>query len=84
MLRPSIRIPLTAAVGLPAAAYVLRAALRGWDFSLDLPVDLLLGIMLIVLIGAAWWSRRPTPPDERSHDLPAEVHEENRPESEGR
>ena len=61
--RPRMRIPLTAAVGIPAAAYVLRAALRGWDFSPDLPADAILGVALVVLVAAAWWLRRSSAAD---------------------
>ncbi len=57
MLRPTIRIPLWAAVGLPAAAYVWRSANRGWDFRFD-ATDVLLGILLLVLVGLTAVARR--------------------------
>lgn len=57
MLRPAIKIPLWAAVGLPAAAYVWRSANRGWDFRLD-ATDVLVGILLLILVGLSAVARR--------------------------
>lgn len=56
MIRPRIRLPLWAAVVLPAAAYVARSVIRGGDFRPDLPGDAivygLLGLV-IVAVGLA-------------------------------
>lgn len=51
MLRPSVKLPLWAAVGLPAAAYIARGIIRGMYFAPDLPVDLVVaGLWLFVVI----------------------------------
>lgn len=55
-MRPRIRIPLWAAAALPAAAYVFRAILRGFDFRPDLPMDAVAfgGLALLMLtVGVA-------------------------------
>jgi len=52
-LRPSWRIPLWAALAIPAAAWVLRAWVVG-DWRLDLPRD---GIALGILIAAVLATR---------------------------
>ncbi len=55
MLRPDIRMPLWAAVALPAAAYLIRSILRGGDFRPDLPWDLIaFGLLAIVILAVAW------------------------------
>lgn len=72
-----MKIPLTAAVGIPAAAYVLRAMLRGGDFSPDLPADAILGAALVVFVAAAWWLRRSSPPDGASNDPPDDAYDEH-------
>jgi hypothetical protein len=80
MLRPNVRIPLWAAVGVPAAAYVWRSAGRGWNFSLD-QTDLLLGVLLLILVGLAAIARRVdrSPRSERGEDdLTAEMNDEDR------
>jgi len=77
VLRPRVRIPLSAAVGLPAAAYVLRAAVRGWDFAPDLPADAILGIVLVVFVASAWWVRRSSAAKESDGELTSEVHDEH-------
>lgn len=54
MLRPSLKMPLWAAVGLPAAAYVLRGILRGMYFAPDLPADaVVIGVWILVIAVAA-------------------------------
>jgi len=54
VLRPHIRMPLWAAVALPAAAYVIRSLLRGGDFRPDLPWDLIaFGLLAIVILAVA-------------------------------
>jgi len=76
VLRPRVRIPLSAAVGIPAVAYILRAALRGWNFAPDLPADAILGIVLSVFVASAWWIRRSAATKEPGGELPPEVHDE--------
>jgi hypothetical protein len=58
MRRPQVRIPLWAAVALPAAAYCIRSIARGFDFSPDLPDDVLVFGMLAVLLLAVAITRR--------------------------
>ncbi|KAF0209182.1 MAG: hypothetical protein Q8S43_03955 [Actinomycetota bacterium] len=70
-----MRMSLVAAVGVPAAAYALRAALRGWDFSPDLPTDAILGVALVALVTLNWWIRRAVPSHDGDHDLPSEAHD---------
>ena len=64
LLHPEVRIPTWAAVAVVAAAYVVRAVLmRGGDFRLDLPADLIVGVLLAMLLGVreilhrAGWDR---------------------------
>lgn len=81
MLRPDIRIPIWAAAGVPAAAYVLRSMLRGWDFRPDLPQDALVTVLLIALIAVASWNRSASRTHERSDHLAAEMNREDDTES---
>jgi len=84
VLRPHLKIPLKAAAGIPAAAYVVRSIVRGWDFSPDLPVDAILGIALAALIALAWWLRRSTGTDSASSELARQVHDEHDAKGDGR
>ncbi|MBS3957619.1 MAG: hypothetical protein KGZ40_08880 [Clostridiales bacterium] len=59
MIRPRIRLPLWAAVALPAAAYVVRSLIRG-DFSPDVPEDLLAYGLLAFVIAAVALARSRT------------------------
>ena len=48
--RWSFRLPLWAAIVIVAAVYVVRSAMRGFDFRPDLPGDaVVLGLFVIVL-----------------------------------
>lgn len=58
LFHPSIRLPLWAAFALPAAAYLYRSITRGFDFRLDLPLDVLVLAMFAFVLGLAMWSRR--------------------------
>ena len=73
MLRPTIRIPLWAAAGIPVAAYVLRSAIRGWSFRPDLPEDAVVALLLLALIAVVAWIRRSAGSDEAGDDLRPEV-----------
>lgn len=77
MLRPQVRIPLWAAAVIPVAAYVVRSSMRGWDFSPDLPVDALLGGLLVAVIALALWLRNTTAPDDAEHQLSSQVERED-------
>jgi hypothetical protein len=83
-LHPDIRIPLWAAVAIVAAAYLIRSIARGFDFSLDLPVDaVVLGgfVVLLVIVALA---RRATASDDSDDSLTQEMEgEHEEPDSEG-
>jgi hypothetical protein len=50
-LRPQVRLPWQAIAAFAAALYVLRSALRGWDFRPD-PLDLVIFGTLAVVLAA--------------------------------
>jgi len=68
LAHPEIRMPLWAAVAIPAAAYVVRSVARGMDFTPDLPTDAIVFGGLAVLVLAVWLARRTAPHqgDDRS------------------
>ncbi|MDF1542555.1 MAG: hypothetical protein RQ731_00525 [Anaerosomatales bacterium] len=76
MIRPSFRLPLWAAVALPAAAYVLRSLIRGGDFAPDLPGDAI-AYGLLALVVLAVWLARTRSADSVDDELPGEVDEEH-------
>jgi hypothetical protein len=52
-------MPVWMAVAAVAAIYVLRSALRGWDFRPDLPLDaILLGIFVALIAARLLMGRR--------------------------
>jgi hypothetical protein len=68
-----------AAVAVVAAAYVLRSALRGWDFRPEMPIDAILGVTLVALVLLRWFAGRWASADEGDNKRPAEVqHEDGR------
>lgn len=57
--RPRIRLPIWAALAVPAAAYVVRSlVLRGGDFTLDLPDDLIAAGVIAAAIALVSYARR--------------------------
>jgi hypothetical protein len=58
VFHPRLRMPLWLAVALPAAAYLGRSVLRGFDFRPDLPIDLVVLVMYAFVLLAAFASRR--------------------------
>lgn len=68
MLRPRLKLPLWAAVAIPAAAYLIRAAMRG-TLRPDLPGDaVVVGALLLVLLLAAISKRRGDEPNGELND----------------
>lgn len=67
MFRPRVRMPMWAAVAVVAAAYLVRSAMRGFDFRPDLPIDAVLGAVLIGLIGLRLYLSRPSAEDVDEH-----------------
>ncbi len=57
MARPRFRLPIWGAVAALVAAYILRSAMRGFDFAPDLPQDGLLLILVVIVIAAVGWVR---------------------------
>jgi len=47
--RPRIRMPWQALAGFAAVLYVLRAALRGWDFRISVLDGLVFGTLALIL-----------------------------------
>lgn len=79
MIRPRIRLPLWAAVALPAAAYVVRSLMRGGDFRPDLPSDALAYTLLALVIFAVAIARSRAKLEDGPHDdLTDEVDAEDR------
>ncbi|HET6498549.1 MAG TPA: hypothetical protein VFH17_05825 [Coriobacteriia bacterium] len=77
MIRPRFRLPIWAAVALVIAAYIGRSAMRGWDFTPDLPGDIIAyGLFLLVVV--AVWSARARAARERDEELSQEMQSEDR------
>jgi hypothetical protein len=55
--RPRIRIPLSLAAAIVAAAYVVRSAMRGFDFRPDMPVDAFAGGLFLLVLGMVAYLR---------------------------
>ena len=78
-------MPLWAAVTVVAVAYVIRSIARGFDFTPDIPTDvLLLGIFVGILILVAG-ARRALAPDDGHDALAQQVeHEDDEADSRGK
>jgi len=74
---PRLRIPLWAAVAIPAAAYAIRSIVRG-SFALDLPEDAVVGVVLVALLVLA--TLRSHTAHEGGDRLSAKVHRGDDPE----
>jgi hypothetical protein len=73
LLRPRIRIPLALAAAIAAVLYVLRAALRGFDFRPDMPQDAVALVAFLVLLSAVAYVRRhyaQRPSDDVAEEAP--------------
>jgi membrane protein implicated in regulation of membrane protease activity len=73
---PNIKLPIWLAVLLVLGAYVLRSALRGFDFSPDLPVDALVFGMFAVLLVVVLLGRRARASYEREEQNAGEDQDE--------
>jgi hypothetical protein len=78
-----MRVPVWAAVAIPAAAYVIRSVARGFDFRPDLPLDALVYAMLGLLILAVVVARRSERADAGDDDLAQQVGDEHRSADDG-
>jgi hypothetical protein len=79
VLLPRLRIPLWAAVAIPAAAYAVRSVFRG-SASPDLPGDAVVFAALVIALGLA--ARYGSAAVRRRDDLNAQVDDHD--DSEGR
>lgn len=70
MLRPHVRMPLWAAVAIPAAAYLLRSALRA-SLRPDLPEDAV--VLVVLVVALAFATRYGSAAQHRKSDLEREV-----------
>lgn len=62
-------MPLWAAFALTLAAYVVRSAIRGFDFAPDVPSDVLVLVLLLVVVAAVWRVRTEhAESDDVAHD----------------
>lgn len=52
-------MPIWAAVIAVAVVYIGRSAIRGWDFRPDLPIDAVLLVVFLALIGLSMLPRDP-------------------------
>ena len=63
--RPRFRLPLWAPFALAGGAYVVRSAVRGFQFRPDLPMDAIVFVLLIAVVVMVRWQRGDdTRPDE--------------------
>ncbi len=69
-------MPMWAAAAVVAVAYLARTALRGWDFRLDLPLDLVMAGALVALIALRVALARAGSPLEDDQDDPPAVRDQ--------
>ena len=55
--RPRIRIPLWLAVAIVVAIYVVRSAVRGFDFRPDLPADAVIFVLFVIVLAVVAYVR---------------------------
>jgi hypothetical protein len=70
--RPRIRMPLSVAVAVVVAIYVVRSATRGFDFRPDLPIDAVVGVAFLFVLGVVAYLRHEGPVHEAPEDSPGE------------
>jgi len=67
--RPRFRLPLWAAIAIPAAAYAVRSIARGFDFVPDMPTDAIVAALLLAIVAVVAWRRS----DDERHDEPVDA-----------
>lgn len=75
-LHPNIKLPLWAAIAIPAAAYLYRSVVRGFDFRPDLPADGLAFALYVLVLAIVVVGRRA----QRAHELEQKARDEEREE----
>jgi len=68
LLRPRLKLPIWAAIVIPIVAYTLRSIDRGFDFSLDLPDDLIAIAVWVIGVSLVWVMRRTSSAPEEVTD----------------
>lgn len=66
--RPRMRIPVSLAVAIVAAAYVVRSAMRGFDFRPDMPVDAIAAALFLLVLGMVAYMRHEARADEAADE----------------
>lgn len=77
MLRPAVKLPLWAAITIVIAAYLARSALRGFDFTPDMPLDAIIAAAMLFMVAVRRWSTRATPADEPRDDGAGDIDHED-------
>lgn len=77
LLRPKIKIPLWAAVAIPAAAYLIRSIGRGFDFRPDIPDDIIAAIVFVIALVIVGVFRRRARSDQSDDTASGEMQQED-------
>jgi hypothetical protein len=72
-----MRIPMWAAITIVVAAYLARSALRGFDFTPDLPLDAIIAVAVVFLLLLRRWATRAASTDESEEDRAGNVDDED-------
>lgn len=78
LLRPKIKIPLWAAVAIPAAAYLIRSIGRGFDFRPDIPDDIIAAIVFAIALVIVGAFRRRAPSNPGDDTASGKMQQEDR------
>jgi len=77
LLRPKIKIPLWAAVAIPAAAYLIRSIGRGFDFRPDIPDDIIAMAVFVIALVIVGVFRRRARSDQSDDTASSEIDQED-------
>jgi hypothetical protein len=66
--RPRFRLPLWVAMAIVALLYLGRSAARGFDFRPDLPLDAIVGVLFVLVVGIVAYLRRLDTSDDDASD----------------